>query len=202
MVYLRAETSQIDAWAKLGNNISWEGLLPYYEKSEHLQIPTEDQLKLGASYDASLHGFEGPLKVSWPKPMVGSNFSSILNATYDSMGLSWNEDPNSGHMRGYNAYPVTVDPTRDMREDAVRAYYLPLGESDHRPNLGVYLNATVEHITWESDSHESQPFANGVTFRNQFGKAYHLTAKKEVILSAGSLVSPLILERSGVGNPA
>ncbi|KAI7265503.1 hypothetical protein KC345_g8473 [Hortaea werneckii] len=43
MTYLRAEDSQLDAWAKLGNNITWDSLLPYYERSEYFQAPTAAQ---------------------------------------------------------------------------------------------------------------------------------------------------------------
>ncbi|KAK4493828.1 hypothetical protein PRZ48_015013 [Zasmidium cellare] len=199
LVYLRAETSQIDAFAKLGNNLSWDSLLPYYKKAEGLQRPTETQSKLGASYEAAQHGFEGPLTVGWPTEMVGSNFSQTLNTTYASMGLYWNEDPNAGHMRGWNAYPQTSDPSTNLREDAARAYYFPYSG---RPNLHLYLNSHVEHLTWEAESNATQPSANGVAYTDASGAQKQLLANKEVILSAGSLVSPLILERSGVGNPA
>lgn len=63
MTYLRAEDSQIDAWQKLGNNISWDSLLPYYKRSEYFQVPTAAQESMGASYDPALHRFIGPLAV-------------------------------------------------------------------------------------------------------------------------------------------
>ena len=63
MTYLRAEASQIDAWAKVGNNLTWSSLLPYYKKSEGFQVPTTAQVEDGASYAATYHGLEGPLTV-------------------------------------------------------------------------------------------------------------------------------------------
>lgn len=194
---MRAESGQVDAWQSLGNNITWDSLLPYYKRSEGFQTPTQEQRAMGADYDPSYHGFEGPLSVSWPNEMVGDNFSSILNATFDSINLPWNGDANSGQMRGFNIFPKTFDRFEDKREDAARAYYYPVSE---RPNLDVYLNATVQRITWETETRTSKPFASGVTYKTVNCTEVTILANREVILSAGSLRSPLLLELSGVGN--
>ena len=194
---MRAESSQIDAWELLGNNITWDSLLPYYKRSEGFQTPTAVQRAMGADYDSQYHGFTGPLSVSWPNEMVGDNFSSILNETFKSLDLPWNGDANSGQMRGYNIFPKTFDRFEDKREDADRAYYYPVSE---RPNLDVYLNATAQRMTWEPESHASKPFANGVSFQTANGSEVTILADREVVLSAGALMSPLLLELSGVGN--
>jgi choline dehydrogenase-like flavoprotein len=197
MTYMRAESSQIDAWKLLGNNITWDSLLPYYQRSEGFQTPTAAQRAMGAAYDPEYHGYTGPLSVSWPNEMVGDNFSSILNETFKSIDLPWNGDANNGQMRGYNIFPKTFDRFEDKREDAARAYYFPVSE---RPNLDVYLNAAVQRMTWEPESHTSKPFANGVTFQTANGTETTILANREVVLSAGALMSPLLLELSGVGN--
>ena len=194
---MRAESSQIDAWKLLGNNITWDSLLPYYKRSEGFQTPTLAQRAMGADYDPEYHGYTGPLSVSWPNEMVGDNFSSILNETFKSIDLPWNGDANNGQMRGYNIFPKTFDCFEDKREDAARAYYFPVSE---RPNLDVYLNATAQRMTWEPESHASKPFANGVTFQTANGTEMTILANREVVLSAGALMSPLLLELSGVGN--
>jgi choline dehydrogenase-like flavoprotein len=198
MTYMRAESSQIDSWKKVGNNVSWDLLMPYYKKSEYFEFPTEAQMSMGASYLPQYHGTEGPLAVSWPTEMVGNNFSSMLNATLKAMDLPWNGDANSGSMRGYNVFPKTFDRALDVREDAARAYYYPFVT---RPNLDIYLNSFAQRLTW-SDNSSSVPFANGVVFTDKSGKEQTLLATKEVVLSAGSLRSPLLLELSGVGNPS
>ncbi|KAG9946546.1 glucose oxidase, partial [Aureobasidium melanogenum] len=197
MTYMRAESSQIDSWKKVGNNITWSSLLPYYKKSEYFEYPTEAQISMGASYLPEFHGTQGPLSVSWPTEMVGNNFSSTLNATFKALDLPWNGDANSGYMRGYNVFPKTFDRELDLREDAARAYYYPFAT---RPNLDVYLNSFAHRLTWSNDN-SSVAFANGVVFTDKSGKEQSLLATKEVILSAGSLRSPLLLELSGVGNP-
>jgi choline dehydrogenase-like flavoprotein len=199
MTYMRAENSQLDAWMKLGNNITWDSLMPYYKRSEYFQVPTAAQKSMGASYDSEVHGFEGPLAVGWPDEMVSGNFSSLLNATFASIDLPWNGEPNAGHMRGYNIFPKTVDQTNDVREDAARAYYFPISE---RPNLDLYTDAFAQKLIWETEAQASKPFANGVVFRSPNGTETTLLATREIILSAGALRSPLLLELSGVGNKA
>jgi choline dehydrogenase-like flavoprotein len=69
-----------------------------------------------------------------------------------------------------------------------------------RPNLDVYLNATAQRMNWEPESHTSKPFANGVTFQTANGSEMTILADREIVLSAGALISPLLLELSGVGN--
>ncbi|KAH0345211.1 glucose oxidase, partial [Aureobasidium melanogenum] len=197
MTYMRAESSQIDSWKKVGNNITWSSLLPYYKKSEYFEYPTEAQISMGASYLPEFHGTQGPLSVSWPTEMVGNNFSSTLNTTFKALDLPWNGDANCGYMRGYNVFPKTFDRELDLREDAARAYYYPFAT---RPNLDVYLSSFAHRLTWSNDN-SSVAFANGVVFTDKSGKEQRLLATKEVILSAGSLRSPLLLELSGVGNP-
>ncbi|TID19096.1 glucose oxidase [Venturia nashicola] len=198
MTYMRAETSQIDAWKKVGNSVDWDSLLHYYKKSEGFQEPTEDQISKGASFLPDFHGTEGPLAVSWPTDMIGNNFSSVLNASFNAIGLPWNGEANGGYMRGFNVFTKTHDRDLNVREDAARAYYYPISS---RPNLHVYLNSTAQHITWSTNATSSAAVADGVVFVDQSGAETSLQATKEVILSAGSLVSPRLLELSGVGNP-
>lgn len=199
MAYLRAETAQIDAWESLGNKgWNWKSLLPYYKKSEYMQTPTEEQVEAGAVIDPSSHGYNGPLAVGWSNAIMNGSIVGDLNTTYQALGLPYNADANNGSMRGFTIYPKTLDRAQNVREDAARAYYWTVAK---RPNLDIYLNAFAERMTWESKSHTEKPFATGVTFTNSTGGQNTILATKEIILSAGSLRSPLILEQSGIGNP-
>ncbi|KAI4721652.1 FAD/NAD(P)-binding domain-containing protein [Aureobasidium sp. EXF-10727] len=200
MAYLRAQAAQIDAWEHLGNDgWNWESLLPYYKQSEHFQIPTEEQCAAGAAYDIAVHGTTGPLKTGWNNGLLDGNVTSLINATYTSLGLPYMEEVNGGNMRGFTRYPATVDRELNIREDAARAYYLPI---QNRTNLDLYTNSVVQRMTWDKDSSDSKPRANGVEFTDASGNKKTISAKKEVILSAGALRSPLILELSGIGNSA
>lgn len=101
-------------------------------------------------------------------------------------------------MRGFTRYPTTVDAKLNVREDAGRAYYLPF---ENRTNLDLYTNSFVQRLTWDESSNSSNPRVNGVVYTDASGKQQTISATKEVILSAGSLRSPLLLELSGIGNP-
>ena len=197
MSYTRAEDAQIDNWERVGNKgWGWNDLLPYYKKSEDFQIPTKDQASLGASYTAAVHGRSGPLKVGWPKSITNGTVFSVLNETMSHLGVEYNPDVNSGHMIGFTDHPDTLDRERNIREDAARAYYWPY---ETRSNLKIISNTQANKIIWANNTH-GEAVAVGVEVSNAYG-TQNIYAKKEVILSAGSLRSPQLLELSGVGNP-
>jgi choline dehydrogenase-like flavoprotein len=202
MTYLRAEAKQIDVWGQIGNpGWSWESLMPYYKKSEYIQQPTTTQLLYGASFDPATHGTSGPLAVGWTDNMMGEEVISRINQTFEALGLPLNEEPNSGSMRGLTVFPKTVERVDNVREDAGRAYYWPISK---RPNLDIYLQSFVEKIIWHpgSENQDTTQTASGVVFIGRNGTRSTILANREVILSAGSLRSPLLLEQSGVGNPS
>lgn len=198
MSYFRAETAQIDAWEALGNE-GWNfaSLLPYYKKSERLEIPNENQIAAGASYDPSVHGTDGPITVAFSPSMQASNYTQDANTTNQILGFASSFDPNDGSMRGFTVGISTMDNELNVRQDAARAYYWPYA---NRTNLHVYLNAFADRIVWDENNEQELAVAKGVTFSAN-GTTTTIIAKKEVILSAGALRSPLILEHSGIGNP-
>lgn len=201
MVYLRAQDAQIDAWEKLGNRgWNWKNLFPYYRKGEGFQVPSEYAWLngTGVSYDPESHGYKGPLKVGWAPNQINDGLAQKLNTTYQNMDppVPWNEDPNSGDMVGYSVYPRTVDSDLNVREDAARAYYYPY---QSRRNLHVWLHTTANKITWKEGT---QATAEGVQVMFANGTTTVVKASREVILAAGALKSPVLLELSGIGNPA
>ncbi|KAJ5666622.1 hypothetical protein N7462_011031 [Penicillium macrosclerotiorum] len=175
---------------------NWNSLLPYYKKSEKFQVPTQDQVNNGADYYTSYHGYHGPLKVGWPKAMTNSSVLPLLDETFNQIGLPYNRDVNGGSMVGLTSHPNTIDREANVREDAARAYYWPY---ENRSNLKIISNTYVNKIIWANDSH-SEAIAVGVEVTGANGTEI-IYASKEVILSAGSLKSPVLLELSGIGNP-
>lgn len=129
---------------------------------------------------------------------------------YSASHQHWHEtlknlgvETNSSHLSGSNVGAWTnlgsVDPRSCTRSSAATAYYLP---SRHRANLIVLTEALVERIILDENNVGSHT-ARGVHFTHMpTGKSFQATAKKEVILSAGSVQSPQILELSGIGNLA
>jgi choline dehydrogenase-like flavoprotein len=196
MTYVRAEKAQIDSWEGLGNpGWNWDNLFPYYLKSESFDIPTPAQIDAGASYIAADHGKSGLLKVGYPYGLLNGSLHETVIETWANLSIPHNLDVNGGSVRGFTVWQSTLDRDKNVREDAARAYYYPFQD---RPNLHVFLNTTANRITWQNCK---GAVADGVEVTYQNGTIGTLVARKEVILSAGSLRSPAILELSGVGNP-
>lgn len=206
MIYLRAETVQIDAWESLGNDgWNWTSLYPYYKKSEHFDPPTPLQVVEGAAYNPDFHGFDGFLNVGWQSvtPENGST-TAIVNETWAAIGMPYNEDASGGYMRGFTICPFTVNATADIREDSARAYYFPV---QGRPNLHAYLNTTATQLVWEDSGGETTTregnklTAQAVEVISSSGQLTTVKATKEIVVSLGTLRTPALLEYSGVGNP-
>ena len=151
--------------------------------------------------DLKTHGTIGPLAVGWTNNMMSEEVMSSINQTFDALGVPFNEEPNAGNMRGLTVFPKTIERADNVREDAGRAYYWPVSK---RPNLDIYLESFVEKMIWhpESENRDAKRTASGVVFSGLNGTSTTILANREVILSAGSLRSPLLLEQSGVGNPS
>lgn len=199
MTYMRAQKAQIDAWELLGNSgWNWNSLFPYYKSSEEFEVPTDEQQNLGAGYDPFAHGDRGPVAVSFNPSLLGGDTHLLLNETWAALGIPWNVDMNTGDIRGFTIWPQTLDGTADIREDAARAYYYPVQD---RPNLHVYLNTTADRLVWSDAPDCDKVKAIGVKIISANGKAKVIRANREVIISTGSLRTPLLLERSGIGNP-
>lgn len=200
MVYSRAQKSQIDAWEKAGNNgWNWDTLLPYFKKGEGFQVPTNFSWfeGTGITYNPAYHGYSGPLKVGWSSSQMKNGLAQTLNTTFKSFtpSIQYNQDLNGGQMVGYSLYPKTIDSNLNIREDAARAYYYPF---QTRSNLHVWLNTTANKITWRKGTEAT---ADGVEVTLSNGTVITVKASREVILAAGALKSPLLLELSGIGNP-
>lgn len=197
MDYLRGDEAQFDAWEALGNEgWNWHTLFPYYIFSENFTIPTTAQFAAGVTYEKPYHGESGYLKTGFPYQLENDSFHSIAQQAFAKLGLPLNLDPNDGNTHGFGAYPQTLDRDANIRESSARAYYQPV---EYRPNLQI-IKGTVKRVTW-SDSDRSELIATGVEYFDVGRNLVNITAEKEVILSAGTYRSPLILELSGVGSP-
>lgn len=198
MTYMRPTRSQIDLWPSLGLELDWDILYNYSKKSEQFLIPDDELLDVGVAYDASVHGYTGPLTTSFSQHLSRSDLHEIFNQTMQAINIPPRNEFNGGDLRGFGIQMVTQNSTADIREDAARAYYYPFLD---RPNLPVMVNSTGRRILWSSDATQGQAMASAVEVRDQDGKTTTVFADHEVILSAGALRTPIILENSGVGNP-
>jgi choline dehydrogenase-like flavoprotein len=190
--------AEINAWEALGNPAwSWKDLEPYYRRSETLIAPSNDvSALLGTShYDPSNYGDGGPIKVSFYKSC--SDIQRAWLEAFEVRGHRMHGDPLSGEAIGGFTNPASVDPDSMSRSYSANAYYSP---SSARPNLFVLTEAYVQKIHLSpSQLSEGKFAANGVSFV-QDSREYEVKARREVILSAGAIQSPQILELSGIGS--
>lgn len=197
MTYIRPASSQINLWPSLGLEIDWDVLFNSSTKGEHCQPPSSTLSNLGACYESSDHGFDGPLATCISPHMASDDTHQIFNNSFETMGVPPRCDFNGGELRGFGVQMVTQDGLADVREDAARAYYYPVMD---RPNLIVLANTTATRIIWSEDTPNGHAVASGVQVQHQSGRLSTVLADREVILSAGAIRSPAILEHSGIGS--
>lgn len=198
MTYVRADAAEIDAWEALGNKgWNWDALFPYYKRTERFTAPTTAQEDAGASFEPQFHGGQGDMHVGFRYALPNGSFPEIVQTTWESLGYPTNPDVNSGDTRGFDVWPMTIDRDSDLRFDSARAYYYPV---ESRTNL-VLFKGTGLNIEWEEWGTDGVMTATSVRYVDGGNQTFTLDANKEVILSAGALRTPLLLEMSGIGNP-
>jgi choline dehydrogenase-like flavoprotein len=202
MTYVRAERSQIDAWEELGNSgWNWDSLAKYYVEQEKFLQPSEQQQQAsGATFEKDAHGYEGELDVGFTPYLTGQGAFQMLRDTHEAHGYPLNSDVNTGSMPGFCTWPMTLDASNITREDAGRAFYYPV--ANERPNLHIFPNTTATRIVWHDSPAQTDKIASGVEVIGPNNQATTLQAAGEVIVSAGSIRSPALLEHSGIGNPS
>lgn len=193
MVYDRGSAADYDAWEALGNpGWGWKGLEPYFKKGTTYQPPTPEAIKAyNITWDASVYG-KGPLTVAVP-----SNQYADVNdywKAWRATGVFQPEDGNNGEAHGPSWFPNTMDVKTGRRAHARYAYYDPIQKT--RTNLRILTKTTSQRILFDS---KDKPTATGVEIVDASGKTSTVRAKKEVILAAGSIQTPKLLQLSGVG---
>jgi choline dehydrogenase len=183
MIYMRGQRSDYDHWAELGNRgWGWDDVLPVFRRSEDYQHGAD-----------AFHGAGGELRVEERRV----NWE-ILDAWRDAAAASgipkiaeFNRGDNFG-----NAY-FQMNQRRGMRWSGVRAFLKP---ALARPNLTVWTHAQVEKLLFERGA--AGLAATGVRVRRGRDVPVDVHARREVILAAGSIGSPQLLQLSGVAEPA
>ena len=180
LIYIRGQPEDYDHWAQLGNRgWSWDDCLPFFRKAENWE-----------GEGSAARGKDGPLFTSkMDRPAI---CATVIEAG-KQIGLEYCEDvndlqPGAGNSIGW------CQQTRGgrRRASAARTYLHPALK---RPNLELVTNALVHRIVFDASKR-----ATSVQF-SRGGVIERAEARHEVILSAGAIGSPHILQLSGVGNP-
>ncbi len=177
MLYVRGNPLDYNTWAQYGNRgWSYDAVLPYFRKSEHFE---------GARDDA--RGTGGPLNVAHMRERH-ELLDAFIDAAADE-GFARNPDYNNGHQEGFGYFQVTQK--NGERWSTARAFLNP---AKSRPNLRIETEAYCSHVMLEGKR------AVGVAY-TQHGQKQEARCTREVILAAGAVKSPHILELSGIGQP-
>ncbi|KAH7904743.1 glucose-methanol-choline oxidoreductase, partial [Hygrophoropsis aurantiaca] len=196
MAWTRASLAEYAVWDDLGDypgGWNWDGLLPYFMKSQTRQPNSSPGLPGFMTYFAD-NGFSGPINTS-----LNTVYSDIVPPYIESMNnlnISVNLSPLDGNSSGLWNTPVAVDRRTGTRADSAIGYYCP---SATRSNLHVLSGATVSRIIFDSHAISTGLKASGVVFFSGESQ-YTVNATREIILSAGVLKTPQLLELSGIGN--
>lgn len=140
----------------------------------------------------SVHGDSGPVQISYPNyywPQTDNWFDAL-----HELGIPTSAEPNEGLSAGGYFLPLDIDPNNQTRSDARRSYYDP---NIARGNFNVQPNSQVTRILFDQGD---QLTATGVEFAADPSTPRQTAyASREVILSAGAIHSPQLLELSGIG---
>ena len=182
MLYVRGQSHDYDGWAQKGNpGWSYQDVLPYFRKAEFCEAQKTENM------DADLRGQSGPLNVA----MVRNRYEALdlVIKSAESLGYPHNPDYNGHYQHGFGYYQVTQK--NGVRHSAKKAYIDPIRS---RKNLRIITRAHVTRLMAKGNKIIGVEYQSG-------GLKHEIKAGREVILSAGAIQSPQILELSGIGKP-
>ncbi|MCG6558385.1 GMC family oxidoreductase N-terminal domain-containing protein [Ruegeria sp. 1NDH52C] len=177
MIYMRGQAADYDGWRQMGNTgWGWDDVLPYFRRSEDHHKGESD-----------LHGAGGEWKVTTQRLSW-----EILRAFQEGareFGYEPTEDFNSGTNEGSGFFEVNQ--RNGVRWNTTKAFLRP---AMNRPNLRVLTRAETQRLILDGKR------VTGVVFRHK-GAEHRVTAQAEVLLAAGAINSPKLMELSGIGQP-
>ncbi|KAH7139126.1 hypothetical protein B0J11DRAFT_424154 [Dendryphion nanum] len=192
MIYQRGDRGSYQKWADAVGDSSYtfDNLFPYFTKSIKFSPPTSPLRAANASgsnrYRASAFTASGgPLQVSYAN--YAGPFSSFMEGGLNTIGIPQTPDFNSGDLLGAQYCSSTINPDNQKRDSSQTSF---LNAASTRSNLKVYSITLAKKILFDGNKRATGvKISTGVT----------LSARREVILSAGAFQSPQLLMVSGIG---
>jgi len=179
MIYMRGQAADYNHWRQLGNpGWSWNDVLPYFRKSEHREGTAADDM----------HGSGGEWRVAQQR--TNWKVLDLFQSAAAEQGIPPTADFNRGDNEGTGYFEVNQ--RNGVRWSAARAFLKPaLGRS----NLTLWTGAQVSRLVVDGAR------VSGVQIRHA-GQTKMIRAGREVILAAGAINSPHLLQLSGIGEPS
>ncbi|MGE8498387.1 MAG: GMC family oxidoreductase [Pseudomonas sp.] len=175
MIYMRGQSADYDGWAAAGNaGWAWKDVLPLFKRTEN-----------HFAGESALHGARGEWRVEWQR--LSWDLLQAFRQAAAQAGIPSVEDFNGGDNEGCSYFQVNQ--RRGVRWNASKAF---LRDIRQRPNLRVLTGAEVQRVVL------SEGRASAVQVGWQ-GAERRIAAQREVILCAGAIGTPTLLQRSGIG---
>jgi choline dehydrogenase len=177
-MWVRGARADYDGWGEVAPGWSFDQVLPYFKRAEN---------RVGSNV-GEVYGVGGPLYIEElrdPNPLRAAFFAACTEQGIPALA-ELNDPDIDGHA------PTPVNHRRGRRWSAADGYLRPAAK---RSNVTLFVNAAAQRIRLDGNR------AVGVDVRIGSGPTRHLTATREVILSAGAVHSPHLLQLSGIGDP-
>jgi len=179
MIYMRGQREDYDGWAEqtADSGWSWDSVLPVFKRSEDYH-----------GGNSEFHGKGGEWRVE--KQRLRWSILETFAKAAQEVGVPATDDFNRGNNFGVGYFDVNQ--RRGIRWSTAKAFLRP---ASRRANLTIITGAQVKHLSFEGRRCTGVEYLGG-------GVDYHAKARIEVLLASGSINSPALLERSGIGDAA
>ncbi|MDC1094954.1 GMC family oxidoreductase N-terminal domain-containing protein [Planktomarina temperata] len=194
MIYMRGQARDYDAWAKItaDDSWSWQNALADFKAHEnHYRLDQgADPITGNNSRFSDMHGSGGEWRVE--KQRLSWDVLDSFADAAEQAGIEKIDDFNGGDNAGVGYFDVNQ--RSGWRWSSSKAFLRP---ARGRPNLTIWTEAQAQKLSW-STADNGQPRCTGLSL-SRAGQTVLVTANREVILSAGAINSPQILQLSGIG---
>ena len=194
MIYMRGQARDYDAWAKITGDDSWSwqnALADFKAHENHYRLDQgADPITGNNSRFSDMHGSGGEWRVE--KQRLSWDVLDSFADAAEQAGIEKIDDFNAGDNAGVGYFDVNQ--RSGWRWSSSKAFLRP---ARGRPNLTIWTEAQAQKLSW-STADNGQPRCTGLSL-SRAGQTVQVTANREVILSAGAINSPQILQLSGIG---
>jgi len=195
MVYVRGHAATFDEWHQMGAvGWSYRQVLPYFIKAESWEGPP-----------SPYRGTDGPIHVKNGDNAAQTPLFDLFNQAGAEAGYGFTDDYNAARQEGFGPFAMSIfhsGPNKGARCSTATAYLHPALEQ-HGHILNVETNAMTKRVLFETENRsDGPPRAIGVEYVHGSNPELiqRLYANKEVIVCAGSIQSPQLLQVSGIGD--
>lgn len=199
--WTKGDKTQYDLLPALTGDDSWsfDAVNEIMLDIEGFHNPTEEQVAKGAAFDEQFHGRDGKVQVSFPSGMFGGIQLPALQASEIVWkGMKKVADFAAGITTGATIIPNMLEANESQNRSSPFTVYAKQ-QTQERDNFLILTGHRVISLNWREGS---EMVADGVSFQAcRDCEVHKATTKREVLLAAGSLQSPQLLELSGVGHP-